>query len=442
MINLSPLVTVYITNYNYGRFIEEAVESVLAQTYPNIEIFIIDDGSTDGSDKVIEKYITHERIGVIYQQNQGLTKTNNVALRLAQGEFIVRLDADDKFKLDAIEKLVSGFTSSDVAMVFGNWEVVDEEGNLVFVFKRHDFEKDVTLMDCPAHGACTMFRTDYLRSVGGYDEELRCQDGYELWFRIVDKFKVKNLQNIIFEYRRHGDNLTGNEERILSTRSNILKKISARKGLKSKVFAFIPIRGANLDSRSMPFEKIGESYMIDLVLKELIEFNLFEDIVISTPDKNLISYLEKNYENQIIIDVRNVDSSLINKKLELVLCDYVRDNSYLDEHTQGVVLGIERPSKIFEVDNVVGVRPHDDVLFTHNGSSLCGINFDKSGLRLERDEIYQMVKGFVVFSMMNLKSNKSLWGEVVGHVVFDQKSAHHISTKLDLKIANLLYQEQ
>lgn len=446
-----PLVSIYITNYNYGQFIEEAISSVLNQTYPNIEILIIDDGSTDQSKVVIESYIKHEKINVIFQKNKGLTKTNNVALRLAQGRYIVRLDADDKFKPDAIENLVSGFITDDVAMVFGDWEVVDEDGNFLYHFQRHDFDEDVTLYDCPAHGACTMFRTDYLKAVGGYDEELLCQDGYELWFRIVDKFKVKNLKNIVFEYRRHGKNLTGNEDRILSTRSNILKKISEKKGYNSKPFAFIPVRGSTLDARSMPFEKIGGRFLIDIVLEGVIGFDIFDKVVVSTPDANLIDYITEKYKEKVLIDRRNYSASLINKKLDVVVCDFMDKTPSLNGFSHGVVFGVERPfnkkylvesaidvSQIFNLDNVVGVRPNDDVLFTHNGSTLRGINFDRSGLRLERDELYQMVKGFLVFKLENLSKYQSLWGNVIGHVVFDQKCSHSISSELDKKIAELI----
>ena len=152
----NSLVSIYITNYNYGNFIEEAIESALNQSYKNIEIFIIDDGSNDDSRDIINSYLTIPKIKVVFQKNLGLTKSNNVALRLANGKYIVRLDADDRLKIDAIENLINGFVSDDVAMVFGNWDVIDENGNLIFNFKRHDFENDVSLMDCPAHGACTM----------------------------------------------------------------------------------------------------------------------------------------------------------------------------------------------------------------------------------------------------------------------------------------------
>lgn len=448
----NDLVTVYITNYNYGPFIEEAILSVLNQTYENIEIIIIDDGSTDCSREVIEKYINLDKIEVVYQKNKGLTKTNNVAIRLAQGRYIVRLDADDKLKSDAISNLVNGFVNNNIAMVFGNWDVVDEHCNFLYSYKRHNFEKDVTLLDCPAHGACTMFRLDYLKSVGGYDEELRCQDGFELWFRIVEKFEVKNLDTVIFEYRRHGSNLTGNEERILSTRSNILKKISSNKTNPIKPFAFIPIRGSKIDSRSMPFEMVGDKYLIEHVLDDVISSALFDKVVVSTPDDKVINFLKSSYP-LVIIDKRGLATSMINKGLDKVLSDFLDNNTAFYKFSHGVLFGIERPfnkkylidsaldiAAIFGVDNVIGVRASEDVLFTHTGKTLKGINFERDGLRLERDDVYQMVKGFNVFSMSTFKEQGSIWGNIIGHVVFDQKSAFSINTQLDFKIANLFYQ--
>jgi glycosyltransferase involved in cell wall biosynthesis len=444
------LITVYITNYNYGAFIQEAINSVLEQDYPAVEILIIDDGSSDNSHSIIDKYVSHEKIKVIYQKNQGLTRTNNVALRLSNGKYIVRLDADDRLKPNAITNLVNGFSHEKIAMVFGNWDVVDEHCNFIYSYKRHDFENEVTLMDCPAHGACTMFRTDYLKSVGGYDEDLRCQDGYELWFRIVDKFEVKSLDKVIFDYRRHGTNLTSNEERILSTRSNILKKISAAKSIKVEPFAFIPIRGSKLDSRSMPFEKVGNKFLLDIVLDEIVNCNLFNKIVVSTPDERVISHLKKFYETSVVIDRRGVYTSMINQGLDEVLNDFINKNPDYLKLSHGVLFGIERPfnkkyliesaldiAAIFDVDNVVGVRTNDDILFNHTGRTLKGINFDRNGLRLERDEIYQMVKGFNVFSMVMFNQKRTIWGDIIGHVVFDQKCAFSIITQLDFQIAEL-----
>ena len=100
-----PLVTIYITNHNYGKFVKKAINSVLSQTYKNFELIIIDDGSTDNSKKIINKYKNNSKIKIFYQANKGLTVSNNLAIRASQGKYIMRLDADDWLDTHAIEIL-------------------------------------------------------------------------------------------------------------------------------------------------------------------------------------------------------------------------------------------------------------------------------------------------------------------------------------------------
>ena len=105
---MNPKVTVYITNYNYGKFISRAIDSVAKQTFKQIEILIIDDGSTDSSKKIINKYTRkYPFIGSLFNKNQGLIKSCNIALRAAKGEYILRLDADDWLDKNAIEIMVN-----------------------------------------------------------------------------------------------------------------------------------------------------------------------------------------------------------------------------------------------------------------------------------------------------------------------------------------------
>ena len=90
-----PKITVYMPNFNYGDYIEEAISSIKKQVFKDWELIIIDDGSTDDSLKILEKYSDDEKITVIKQKNQGLNITNNVAIRLSRGRYIVRVDADE-----------------------------------------------------------------------------------------------------------------------------------------------------------------------------------------------------------------------------------------------------------------------------------------------------------------------------------------------------------
>ncbi len=98
-------ITVYITNYNYGQFIKKAINSVLIQTEQDFEIILIDDGSTDDSVPLIQSYIDHPKVKIVLQQNKGLTISNNLALKLSRGKYIMRLDADDYLAENALEKL-------------------------------------------------------------------------------------------------------------------------------------------------------------------------------------------------------------------------------------------------------------------------------------------------------------------------------------------------
>jgi glycosyltransferase involved in cell wall biosynthesis len=117
-----PKVSVIITNYNYAEYVGRAIESVLSQTYRNIELIIVDDGSGDDSDKVISGYVkANPQITYIKQKNQGVVSARNKGMTTATGAFLCCLDADDWFNPDYIEKNYEYITKYDADVVFPNW---------------------------------------------------------------------------------------------------------------------------------------------------------------------------------------------------------------------------------------------------------------------------------------------------------------------------------
>lgn len=110
MSSTHPLVSILINNYNYGRFLAEAIDSALSQTYPNIEVIVVDDGSTDNSPKIINSY--GDRIIPIRKQNGGQASAFNVGFAASQGEVICFLDSDDVFQRDKVEEIVNIFTKN------------------------------------------------------------------------------------------------------------------------------------------------------------------------------------------------------------------------------------------------------------------------------------------------------------------------------------------
>ena len=455
MNKFNPKVTVYITNYNYGKFIEQAICSVLDQTLQDFELIIIDDGSKDNSVEIINVFLTDPRIQFIQQKNKGLNISNNVALNLARGKYIVRLDADDYFKPTALERL-SFFLDNDdaVGLIFPDFEEVDAEGDLIRVVKRHDFNTEVELFDLPAHGACTMVRTSFLREVGGYDESFTCQDGFDLWIKFIAKHKVSNVKEILFSYRQHGSNLTKNEDRLLATRSEMKKKYLARteKNI-PQCSIIIPVR--SLDVTEIPFTEVNGQTLLSLKIMASIESELCDEVIILTSDEKVKEYVLSHFTNpQIKVIKRPTSYARFNYSLmdSLKLAENSKDTN-LNVNSLAVILSLENPFLnsryidssirallIFGADSVMSVRRNTKSLYKHDGRTFKSLQSDEL-TKFERHDIFQAAGGLVCVKIDTAFENDKLLCGVTSHVLVDEISAFEINSQVDLKIANYLGQQ-
>lgn len=459
-----PKITVYITNYNYGKFITKAINSVLNQTFKDIEILIIDDGSNDGSKKIINKF-TNEYPFIIakFNKNQGLIKTCNAALKLASGKYIIRLDADDWLDKNALEIMHTKLEKNkNIEFIFPDYYEVDENGNILHSIRRHDFEK-IKLLDSPAHGACGLFRRRILIETGGYDENFSCQDGVEIWLRFYKKFKVMNINIPLFYYRRHGNNLTENKGKILLNRNKILfKHNNKEKGL----IAFVPIRGPKYDKFSNVFRKLGNKFLIDWTLNNLKKVKLIKYIIVSSPDPSVLSYVKK-YKNPKIIPMKRnpslasqsviIDDSIKSaltklKKLKNITPSYVilsklncpfRNYKHVENASNTI--------QIYDLDRVYGVVTENNAAFKHNGNSLEPIrsydratinstNNKKINVRVENEEIYNESGNFIIYSTNSFFNKKTSHKLKIGHELLGRLSSYEIKNEFDWilgeKIAN------
>ena len=444
------LVTVYITNFNYGKFIKQAIESVLMQTEQSFELIIIDDGSTDNSREIIEKYKDLKNIRIVYQKNKGLNVTNNIALRAARGKYIVRLDADDYFSPNALELLLEKLESdSKLGMVFPDYFIVDTQGEVLERQKRHDFDNEVKLFDQAAHGACTMTRVQFLREIGGYDESFSCQDGYELWVKFTSKFKVSNINEPLFYYRKHGKNLTSNEDRILDTRATINSKFVKKFNKEIKSVAIIPVRGEGNNIYKLPF---GSHTLLEEKINQALESNFITKVIVTSPDENIKKLINDKYENldKVSFFYRDKSKTRINVDLNSTLELIVKKFKNLDFKAI-TILAIEfpflKPSKIddaintmvlFDADSLISVRNTNKLLFRHNGRGMNPILGMEKFTKMEREMLYFHSGGISVSTRKNFEKNNKMLSGKVGHILLDQKSAFEINTEFDMKIATLI----
>jgi 5-hydroxyisourate hydrolase-like protein (transthyretin family) len=218
------LITVYITNRNYSKYLNQSIQSVINQEYKDIFLVIIDDASTDNSKKILKKYKENKLIKIIHNKTKkGLIKCANIAIKAAKGKYILRLDADDYLRSNAIKILQKKIVNNiKVKMVFSNFFRINENNKVLYKHAyRH--KKNYSIKDTPAHGACSLIDLNFLRKIGGYNEKFDRQDGYYLWLSILLKKKsiIHSTQPLFF-YRKHKNNLSKNKKKILKTRIKIL----------------------------------------------------------------------------------------------------------------------------------------------------------------------------------------------------------------------------
>ena len=196
---MNPLISIIITNYNYGRFLAEAIESALAQTWQDREILFIDDGSTDDSVDIARRY----PITVLTQKNSGVCIARNNALSLARGEYVMFLDADDRLVPTAVERMLERLrhAPSDVGYVYGQMEYFGVKTGL---FASHPFDPH-KLAKANFVCATTLLRRQVIVDAGGYDDGFSMlREDWELYLRLWSRgYRGEFLQEVILEYRKH-----------------------------------------------------------------------------------------------------------------------------------------------------------------------------------------------------------------------------------------------
>lgn len=208
-----PLVSVIIASYNHASFIEACIESVLAQTYPHIELLVVDDGSADDSVERIQRL--QQRHGFFFkaQANQGLARTLNDCIAIARGALIAPFGSDDLMLPERIATQVAYLRGKpEVGICAGNIEQIDSEGrslakrNKARPFRRLDFE-DMFDSDKAGPPAPTLlFRREALEAVGGFDPEIRLED-LLIELKIARAgYVIDVLPEVLAKYRVHGAN--------------------------------------------------------------------------------------------------------------------------------------------------------------------------------------------------------------------------------------------
>ncbi|MBJ2126446.1 glycosyltransferase [Flavobacterium sp. IB48] len=210
-----PLVTVVLPCYNAELYVEEAVRSIINQTYSNLEILLLDDCSTDGTSSILSMLAEEDkRVRIIRnEENLKLIKTLNKGIDEAKGSFIARMDADDISLPERIEKQIDYMISHpEVDLCGTNYSIIDGEGNeiqrkVIIPLNSEEIARAL-LFTCPIGHPTVLFRKEKIQNLGKYDEKMINIEDYELWLRISLNGQIVNLPEPLLKYRWHGENIS------------------------------------------------------------------------------------------------------------------------------------------------------------------------------------------------------------------------------------------
>jgi len=222
--NTSPLVSVIIPAYNAEKYIRQTLESVLSQTYPHIEVLVVDDGSTDTTSEIVTHFVHQDqRVVLLQQANAGVAAARNLAIEKSYGEFIAPLDADDIWYPQKLEKQVNCFLQSDqtVGLVY-TWSVLlDENGRSLPICQSAQLEGNVLIRlifeNSPGNSSSPLIRCSCLREVGNYACHYRtlnaqgCED-WDLYLRIAERYEFRVVPECLVGYRQVMGSMSFNPE--------------------------------------------------------------------------------------------------------------------------------------------------------------------------------------------------------------------------------------
>lgn len=231
--NNTTLVTVGVALYNHEKYIIKCLESVINQSYCNIELIVIDDGSPDNSYNIAKQYIdsvkTEKKIIIKTRPNKGMCNTLNEIANMAKGEYISFLGSDDYWAPNKIEAHVDFLKKNkDLALVHSNSYIVDDSNNITskidFSNKRNsgNIFNDIVYgkggINTPSH----LYRTTVYKKIGYYDASLKFEDT-DFWLRLTKEFSIGFINEYHSYYRWHGENLSDSKNKLKFYNDEIIK---------------------------------------------------------------------------------------------------------------------------------------------------------------------------------------------------------------------------
>jgi len=222
----NPKVTVLMPVYNGEKYLREAIDSILNQTFADFEFLIINDGSTDDSEKIIKSY-QDPRIKLVDNEiNLGLIKSLNKGIDLAKGKYIARMDQDDISFSNRLKTQINFMNKHPKMGISGTWAKIIGKKNKKYIKTYSNLEKikaTILFKSVIIHPSVIIRKAMLDKYVLKYDENFKQSEDYELWSRAIKYFPISNIKKYLIHYRIHKENTSHQYTKIQTTNSNTVR---------------------------------------------------------------------------------------------------------------------------------------------------------------------------------------------------------------------------
>jgi glycosyltransferase involved in cell wall biosynthesis len=447
-----PKVSVYIPTYNCRKYLGEAIESVLNQTYQDFELIIVDDASTDNTLEFLEKYSKNPKIKIVRnKKNQGFIRSAIRAINLSRGKYIFRLDADDYIDENTLMILISILDKHpEIQLVFPDFFYINERGEIIEYFRKKKVKKEMKLLDLPPNSGGTLMRRSAYKKIGGYRDDIRAQDKYDLWLKVVKEFKPSNVYNInlpLYYYRRHDTNISNETKRILKARQYIKKRFVKEKykGKVPNILGIIPARARSRIYPDFPTKKLAGKPLIYYPIRAMKEASWINKAVFTTEDNDLAKEAKKLGIDVLIRPEKFAKAGVsIEPTINYVVENLEKKEKYSPEIV--VVLYITSPLVtadhiteavntllIFDADSVISVSENKKFQYRHGEYGLKPL-YEKRLIRYEKDLLFEET-GSLIVSKRKFISPKKILGKKISHILLGEDEAVDIDNKFHFWLA-------
>lgn len=217
---MNNLVSIVLPVYNGEKYLSESIDSVIAQTYQNWELIIIDDCSSDSSPEIAKSYVSKDSRIQYYrnEQNLKLPRSLNRGFSLAKGDYLTWTSDDNKYLPVAIEKMIDTLEQEKTEFVFATCDVINAEGEIVEVWAApKDYQK--AIIGGNYVGACFLYTRNVYETIGEYNPNRFLVEDYDYWLRVFARYPVSNIPEVLYQYRWHDGTLTSTEKKDKINRS-------------------------------------------------------------------------------------------------------------------------------------------------------------------------------------------------------------------------------